>query len=105
MFIVQWETNAKANQISRLASKARLDKSGNKTAKLHFEEADKLDAEVARRNAAAKKEASKRRAQSEEDSRAAKRTKQTELNQAAELKALKKRAKSLETEIASLDNS
>ena len=103
VFIVQWETNAKANQISRLASKARLDKSGNKTAKLHFEEAEKLDAEVARRNAAAKKEASKRRAQSEEDSRAAKRTKQTELNQAAELKALKKRAKSLETEIASLD--
>ena len=48
VFIVQWETNAKANQISRLASKARLDKSGNKTAKLHFEEAEKLDAEVAR---------------------------------------------------------
>ena len=49
VFIIQWETNAKANQISKLASKAKLDKSTNKTARLYFREPEKLGEATATR--------------------------------------------------------
>ena len=58
--------------------KEDLEDGGDMAVFKSLEEAEKLDAEVARRNAAAKKEANKRKVQLEDDSRAAKRTKQTE---------------------------
>ena len=83
VFIVQWETNAKANQISKLAAKTTTEKNAEKSARVHFKDSDKVEAEVDRRKEAATSEQRKRKQQPEND------------KGAAELKELKKRQKSL----------
>lgn len=90
VFIVQWETNAKANQISKLAAKTAIDKNAEESARVHFQDSDKVKAEVDRRKGAAASEQRKRKQQSEKD------------KGAAELKQLKKRQKSLTSEMTHL---
>ena len=91
VFIAQWETNAKANQIRKLAAKTTTDKNAEESARVHFQDSDKVKAEVDRRKGAATSEQRKRKQQSMND------------KEAAELKQLKKRQKSLTSEIKHLD--
>lgn len=95
VFIKQWEINYKANQLSKITSKAGLEESATGTATVIFKDLDdpnsKTATEVNRRKNAASQERSKRKAQSTHD------------KTQSEYAQLVKKKKKLKAEIASYD--
>eukprot|EP00956_Cyclotella_meneghiniana_P007747 scaffold10339_cov41-Cyclotella_meneghiniana.AAC.3 len=90
IFIRQWETNQKANQISRMSSQVSLEELGKKTSSVLFANIDdgKVSTAIDTRKKASEKESSKRKTQTQNDK-----------NQST-LAALEKKYKQLEKKIA-----
>ena len=90
VFIRQWETNQKANQLSRMSSQVSFEESGKKTSQALFSNLDngKVSTATKKRKEAAEKETSTRKKQALNDK-----------DQAA-LAAVRKKCKLLEKEIA-----
>eukprot|EP00956_Cyclotella_meneghiniana_P009510 scaffold13165_cov55-Cyclotella_meneghiniana.AAC.1 len=90
VFIRQWETNQKTNQLSRISSKVSFEESGKKTSQALFSNLNdgKVSTAAKKRKAAAEKETSTRKKQAMND------------KDKATLAAVRKKCKLLEKEIA-----